>query len=153
MTTETATTPAPSLNARVLALAHYAGRGLLEEVLARYGVTFHQSVTLRVVVVAGGAIGRDELVADVIGSLKEADAVVRGVVDQLTAQQMLEADPADASRVRLTDAGRDLYERTSAESAAISARLYADIPAEDLAVAGRVLTLITQRANAETDGN
>ncbi|MEU8526689.1 MULTISPECIES: MarR family transcriptional regulator [Streptomyces] len=140
---------APSLNARVLALAHYAGRGLLEDVLTRYGVTFHQSVTLRAVAVAGESIGVDALVGDVTGSLKESDAVIRGVIEELTATQVLEADPADATRVRLTDAGRDLYERTSAESAKISARLYADIPAEDLAVAGRVLTLITQRANAE----
>jgi hypothetical protein len=29
--------------------------------------------------------------------------------------------------------------------------LYADIPADDLATAGRVLTLLTARANAELD--
>jgi hypothetical protein len=36
-------------------------------------------VTLRAVVVAGESIGRDELVADVNGSLKTDESVVRGV--------------------------------------------------------------------------
>ncbi|WP_073949739.1 MarR family transcriptional regulator [Streptomyces kebangsaanensis] len=146
------TTTAPTVNGRVIALAHYAGRALLEGVLARHGATFHQSVTLRAVVVAGESIGWDELVGDVTGSLKTDESVVRGVVEELTATKLLEEDPVDASRMRLTDAGRELHESTTAETAEISARLYAGIPAEDLAVAGRVLALITERANAELAG-
>ncbi|MDX2815297.1 MarR family transcriptional regulator [Streptomyces sp. PA03-5A] len=145
----TTTAPAPTANGRVIALAHHAARALLEGVLTRHGATFHQSVTLRVVVSAGGAIGRDELVGDVVGSLKTDVPVVCGVIEELTAAMLLEEDPADASRMRLTDAGRELHESTTTETAGISARLYAGIPAEDLAVAGRVLTLITERANAE----
>jgi DNA-binding MarR family transcriptional regulator len=144
------TTTAPTVNGRVIALAHNAARALLEGVLARHGATFHQSVTLRVVVVAGGSIDRDELVADVIGSLKTDASVVHGVIAELTVAQLLEVDRAQASRLRLTDSGRELYERTTAETAEITARLYDGIPAEELAVAGRVLTLITQRANAES---
>lgn len=143
------TTTAPTLNPRVIALAHYAGRALLEGVLARHGATFQQSVTLRAVVAAGESIGRDELVADVTGSLKTDESVVRGVIDELVTTKLLEQDPAQASRMRLTDAGLELHETTTAETAQISARLYADIPAEDLAIAGRVLALITDRANAE----
>ncbi|WP_404962204.1 MarR family transcriptional regulator [Streptomyces sp. 147326] len=147
------TTTAPTaVNARVIALAHHAGRALLEDVLVRHGVTFHQSVTLRAVVAAGEFIGRDELVGDVSGSLKTDASVVRGVIEELTAAKLLEEDPAHASRMRLTDAGRELYESTSAESADIAARLYAGIPAEDLAIAGRVLALVTERANAELAG-
>ncbi|MER7949386.1 MarR family transcriptional regulator [Streptomyces sp. NPDC096079] len=143
------TTTAPTTNGRVIALAHYSARALLEGVLTRHGATFEQSVTLRAVAVAGDSVGRDGLVADVVGSLKTGEPAVRGVIDGLTATGLLEEDPADASRLRLTDAGRELYETTTAETAAISGRLYADIPAEDLAVAGRVLTLLTARANAE----
>ncbi|WP_086729577.1 MarR family transcriptional regulator [Streptomyces carpinensis] len=145
------TTTAPPVNGRVIALAHYAGRALLEGVLARHGATFHQSVTLRAVVAAGGSIGPDELVGDVTGSLKTDESVVRGVIEELTATKLLEGDPA-ASRLRLTDAGRELYESTTTETAEISARLYAGIPAEDLAIAGRVLALITERANAQLAG-
>ncbi|GAA3148648.1 winged helix DNA-binding protein [Streptomyces echinatus] len=143
------TTTAPHVNGRVVALAHYASRALLEDALTRHGATFNQSVTLRVVAVAGGAVGRDALVADVIGSLKTDESVVHGVIAELTAAKLLEEDPAEASGIRLTDAGRALYESTATESAEIAARLYADIPAEDLAIAGRVLTLVTERANAE----
>ncbi|MDX3225131.1 MarR family transcriptional regulator [Streptomyces sp. ME19-01-6] len=146
------TTTAPTVNGRAIALAHYAGRALLEGVLTRRGATFHQSVTLRAVVVAGDSIGRDELVADVTGSLKTDESVVRGVIEELAAAKLLEEDPAEASRMRLTDAGRELYESTVAETAEISARLYAGIPAEDLAIGGRVLALVTERANAELAG-
>lgn len=146
------TTTAPTTNGRVIALAHYAARALLEGVLTRHGATFEQSVTLRAVVSAGDSVERDALVTDVIGSLKTDESTVLGVIDGLTAAKLLEQDPAQASRLRLTQAGRELYESTTAESAEISARLYADIPAEDLAVAGRVLTLITQRANTELSG-
>ncbi len=48
-----ATPAAPVLDPRVIALAHYAGRAVLENVLARHGATFQQSVTLRLVAVAG----------------------------------------------------------------------------------------------------
>ncbi|WP_251096436.1 MarR family transcriptional regulator [Streptomyces sp. Caat 7-52] len=146
------TTTAPAVNGRVVALAHYASRALLEDVLARHGVTFNQSVTLRVVAVAGESIDRDDLVADVIGSLKTDESVVHGVIEELTAMKLLVADPSKPSRIRLTDAGRELYGTTTAESGKIAARLYADIPAEDLAIAGRVLSLVTERANAELTG-
>ncbi|MFJ9457658.1 MarR family transcriptional regulator [Kitasatospora sp. NPDC101447] len=159
MTTATTAQAAPTaVDGRVIALAHYAARALLEGVLDRHGATFHHSVTLRVVAVAGGSIARDALVRDVTGSLKADESVVEGVVEELTAAHLLESEDAEVaedeaaagtSRLRLTDAGRALYERTTTETAGITARLYADIPAEDLAVAGRVLALVTQRANAE----
>ncbi|MBL7496527.1 winged helix DNA-binding protein [Frankia sp. CNm7] len=147
--TTIASTVNPTVNGRVIALAHFAGRALLEGVLDRHGATFHQSVTLRAVVAAGESIGRDELVADVAGSLKTDESVVRGVIEELTAAKLLEEDPATTSRLRLTDAGRELYESTTTETAQISARLYAGIPADDLAIAGRVLALVTERANTE----
>ncbi|MGW5738352.1 MULTISPECIES: MarR family transcriptional regulator [Streptomyces] len=150
-TPTTAPTPgtAPTTNGRVIALAHYAARALLEGVLARHGATFHHSVTLRYVVISGGSVGHDALVREVVGSLKVDASVVRDVIEELTATQLLEKDPAEASLLRLTKAGRELHDVTSAETAKISARLYADIPPEDLAVTGRVLTLLTERANAE----
>ncbi|MET7757212.1 MarR family transcriptional regulator [Streptomyces sp. NPDC005389] len=143
------TTTAPRANGRVLALAHHAARARLEGVLTRHGITFHQSVTLRAVVTAGESVGRDELVGDVVGSLKTDASVVSGVIEELTAAELLEADPAEPARIRLTDAGRESYEVTAAESAEVSARLYAGITDEELEVTGRVLTLITERANAE----
>jgi DNA-binding MarR family transcriptional regulator len=141
------TTAPPVLNPRVIALAHYAARALLESVLARHGMTFQQSVTLRVVAVGDGAIETKNLVDGVVGSLKIDAAEARSVVDELIAAGLLAPD--GPSLVRITDAGRQRFEATSAETAPFTARVYAGIPAEDLAVAGRVLSLITERADAE----
>ncbi|MFI6273940.1 MarR family winged helix-turn-helix transcriptional regulator [Streptomyces sp. NPDC050988] len=150
MTTATPTTPTtPTVNGRVIALAHYAGRAVLERVLTRTGNTFNQSVTLRVVAIADGPIERDRVASDVAGSLKTDESAVQTTIDELVAAKLVEEAPSDGSGLRLTAVGRDLYERVTAETAQISARIYADIPAEDLATAGRVLTLVTERANAE----
>lgn len=141
------TTAPPVLNPRVIALAHYAARALLESVLARHGMTFQQSVTLRVVAVGDGATETKNLVDGVVGSLKIDAAEARSVVDELIAAGLLAPD--GPSLVRITDTGRQLFDTTSAETAPFTARVYAGIPAEDLAVAGRVLSLITERADAE----
>lgn len=146
MTTTTPSTT-PLLDPRVIALAHYAGRALLEHVLARHGVTFQQSVTLRLAAVAEGPVGRAAITDGIVGSLKIDTAEADSVVDELIAAGLLASE--EPSQVRITDAGRELYETTSAETAPISARIYAGISKEDLAVAGRVLTLITERANSE----
>ncbi|WP_406260482.1 MarR family transcriptional regulator [Streptomyces nigra] len=142
----TTSTP-PRLDPRVIALAHYASRALLEQVLARHGATFQQSVTLRAAAAAGGPVERDRLVGEVVGSLKCEPAEARSVVDGLVSAGLLATDGPSA--VRVTDAGRELQAATSAETAPLTARVYADLPEEDLAVAGRVLTLITERANRE----
>ncbi|MEU8587366.1 MarR family transcriptional regulator [Streptomyces sp. NPDC048664] len=138
----------PPVDGRVVALAHYAARALLEGALARHGVTFEQSVALRVVAVAGGSLSREKLVAGVVGSLKADESAVRDVIEELAAARLVEEDPAEASRVRLTGSGREAHANTAAEGVEIAARLYAGIPAEELAVTGRVLRLVTERANA-----
>ena len=145
--TTTTPTPTPVLDPRVIALAHSAGRALLEKVLARHGVTFQQSVTLRLAAVAEGPVERDRIAAEVVGALKIDAADAHSVVEELVSAGLLA--PHESSQVRITDAGRELFATTSAETAPLSARVYAGIPAEDLAVAGRVLSLINERADAE----
>lgn len=83
-------------------------RGLLDQ---------SPEVTPRAVVVAGQSLGRDELVGDVRGSLKTDESIVRGTIEELAAMKLLEEDAAVASRIRLTAAGRKLYESTSEETA------------------------------------
>ncbi|QYX75747.1 MarR family winged helix-turn-helix transcriptional regulator [Streptomyces akebiae] len=143
------TTTAPVLNSRVLGLAHYAARAVLEKVLAGHGLTFQQSVTLRLVALADEPVEREALVDRIVDSLKVEKARIRSVVEELVAAELVETDPARPSRLRITDAGRESHTRSTAETAPISARIYAGIPAEDLATAGRTLTLITERANTE----
>lgn len=147
MTADTsAHTPAPPLTPRTVALAHYAARAVLERVLARHGLSFPQSVTLRPLASAGGPAPREEIVSVVVDALKIPAAEAEAVLDEL-----IEAGhaAADGDTVRLTEAGRALHEKVGAETAPFTARIYAGIPEEELAVTGRVLTLITKRANAE----
>ncbi|MFE5259357.1 hypothetical protein [Streptomyces coelicoflavus] len=152
-TTGAAIADAPAADARALGLAHYAARGVLEQILARHGVTFRQQVVLRAAATAQTPPTRDGLVADVRGTLKADPAGVRTVVDGLLDKGLLVEDGA---HLPATDAGRELLAAVGAAVAPVSARIWGGIPAEDLAAAGRVLALVTERADAEfaalTDG-
>ncbi|MFI6150359.1 MarR family transcriptional regulator [Streptomyces sp. NPDC051109] len=140
------TTTASFADARALGLAHYAARGVLEHVLARHGITFQQQIALRAAITADTPKAAEDLVVEVQGSLKADPADIRATLDELLAKQLLVVDGA---HLRPTDAGRELIAVVGAETAPISARIWGGIPAADLAAAGRVLSLVTERANAE----
>ncbi|AKJ08583.1 hypothetical protein ABB07_00510 [Streptomyces incarnatus] len=144
--TTTASTTAPVADARTLGLAHYAARGVLEHVLARHGITFQQQVVLRAAVTADAPQTPDALITQGQGSLKADPADIRATLDELLARQLLNADGA---HLRPTDAGRGLLAAVGAQTAPVTARIWGGIPAEDLAAAGRVLALVTERANTE----
>ncbi|WP_055693656.1 MarR family winged helix-turn-helix transcriptional regulator [Streptomyces prasinopilosus] len=141
------TTTAPPVDGRVIGLAHYASRAVLEGVLSRHGLSFQQSVALRLVAVAGGPVDRVRLAGDVAGALKTGRPEADGVVGGLITAGLLAPD--GPSPVRITDAGRALHETVSAETEVIAARIYAGIPSDELAAAGRVLALVTERADRE----
>ncbi|GLX49007.1 hypothetical protein Shyhy01_19570 [Streptomyces hygroscopicus subsp. hygroscopicus] len=140
------TTTAPAVGPRDLALAHYAARGVLEHVLARHGITFQQQVALRAAITADAPRTPDDLVAQVQDSLKADPADIRATLDELLARHLLVAEGA---HLRPTDAGSELMAAVGEETAPISARIWGGIPAADLTAAGRVLALVTERANAE----
>lgn len=143
--TTTASTTEPVADPRALALAHYAARGVLEHVLARHGISFQQQVALRAALIADAPQTPDDLVTQVQGSLKADPADIRATLDELLAKQLLVADGAPSPHGR----GRELIAAIGAETAPVSARVWGGIPAADLAAAGRVLALVTERANAE----
>ncbi|MDR6978045.1 DNA-binding MarR family transcriptional regulator [Streptomyces sp. 3330] len=140
------TDTAPPVGGRTIGLAHYAGRAVLERVLARHGLTFQQQITLRAAVAAVGPLESGALVEQVTDALKTGAADVRTAVDTLLSEGLL---AADGPLVRPTDAARELFAVVSAETGEISARIYAGIPPEDLATTGRVLARVTERADAE----
>ncbi|MFB7326614.1 MULTISPECIES: MarR family transcriptional regulator [unclassified Streptomyces] len=146
MTTTASTTTAPVADARALGLAHYAARGVLEQVLTRHGITFQQQIALRAAVTADAPQTPDDLATRVQGSLKADPADVRATLDELLDRQLLVTDGA---HLRPTDAGRELLAAVGAETAPLTARIWGGIPAEDLAAAGRVLALVTEHANTE----
>ncbi|MGC5022291.1 MarR family winged helix-turn-helix transcriptional regulator [Micromonospora sp. DT47] len=135
-----------TLNGRVIGLAHHATRAVLERELARHGVSFPQSVALTAVADAGGVMSRSGLVGRITGGLKIDEWAAATTLTELTDAALVEALPGH--QVGLTEAGRALRGRIADAVAGITARLYADIPADDLAVAARVLTRVTERADA-----
>lgn len=51
--------------------------------------------------------------------------------------------------MKLTDAGQQLHTRIRTATTQVTQRLWGDLPVEDLATAGRVLSTVLARANAE----
>lgn len=84
--------------------------------------------------------------AQVQGFLKADPADIRATVDELLAKRL---HVADGAHLHPTDAGREVIAAAGAEIAPVSARIWSGIPEEDLAATGRVLALVTERANAE----
>jgi DNA-binding MarR family transcriptional regulator len=142
----------PTLNPQVIGRAEHALGALMNRVLATTGGTFHQWVALNLAAVSGGTIGRDQLLGRMTGALKLDDATALAAVAELTAAQLLEALPGEEARVGLTDTGQARYRQLRTAIDQLTARLYGDLPADDLATATRVLAVMTTRANAEVAG-
>jgi DNA-binding MarR family transcriptional regulator len=142
------TKPTPLANGQLIGLTHYASRALLERVLARTGTSFTQSAALRALADNGGDVERASLAALVTDALKVVDAqTADAAVDELIADELL--DVSAEGRVSFTDSGRELFDNIQAGGREIASRLYAGLAREDLETAGRVLSVVLERANAE----
>jgi DNA-binding MarR family transcriptional regulator len=122
---------------------------ILRPQLAGTGLTEPQWVTLSLCVAADGTIDGDELTGRVAGVLKVSDAHARARITELAAAQLLQPADNGGSRAKLTDAGRRLHHQVRTAVSEITERLWGDLPAEDLATAGRVLSTVLERANTE----
>jgi hypothetical protein len=120
----------------------------MQRVLARTGGTFRQWAALNLTAAHGGAIDRDQLASRMTGALKIDDSAALAAIAELTTAQLLQALPG-GSRLGLTGAGQAGYRQLRTAIDELTARLYGDLPADDLATPGRVLSVITARANAE----
>jgi hypothetical protein len=136
----------PPLSTQVIGKAESALGALLAPVLAEAGLTFPQWLVLVIATANGadGAVGRDQLITTIADARKMDPAEVRAAIDMLEAVAAL--DVGD-TQVRLTDEGRARHQQVRARLDEVTARIF-DFPADDLAVAGRILGVITERANA-----
>ncbi|MGX1882165.1 hypothetical protein [Streptomyces sp. NPDC055287] len=140
---------APTVNGQIIGQAHYATRAVLERHLARTGTTFHQALALNATADSGAGIDRGRLVGRMTGTLKIDDATALATIAELTASVLVEAVPGDECRIRLTDAGQELHRSIRTAVGEITARLYDGFEPDEMAAAGRLLTALTARANAE----
>ncbi|MHC5907420.1 MarR family transcriptional regulator [Streptomyces sp. S6] len=132
---------------RTIGLAHHAGRAVAERVLGRHRLAFLDHLALRAAHTADSPLTAQELTGRLTDALKGDPVQYRETVTSLTARGHLDQDAT--GHLTLSPAGRALYTTATAEIAEASARIYAGIPEEDLTTTGRVLALVTQRANAE----
>lgn len=84
--------------------------------------------------------------------MKTGDSAALAAIAGLTASRLMESVAGEDSPVGLTDAGQARYQQIRTAIGQITARLDGDLPADDLATTGRVLTTITARANVELAG-
>lgn len=131
------------LSPQVIGQAESALGALLGPVLAETGRSFEQWVVLAVT--AGSApVDRARLVARVIDARKFAAADVEAAIGELAADGAL---TAKSEKIELTAVGQDLHRRIRTRINEVTTGLF-EFPANDLATAGRVLAVITERANA-----
>jgi DNA-binding MarR family transcriptional regulator len=141
------------LTPQILGLAENAQRALLERTLAASSspirLTYQLWVALAVTAGSEGqSLDREQVAARVAAGLKIDRDAALATLAELAEGQLIE-DIQDGQSVVLTETGLALFRQISSAGARSVARLYADVPADDLAIAGRVLTVITARADAE----
>lgn len=134
----------PTLSTQVIGQAESALGALLDPLLSRTRTTFSQWLVLTVTAAAGGGIGRGQLVDRISGARKIDGAEVEAAIAELDAEGLVRG----TGRIIVTSAGQARFAEIRGALEEITSRLF-DFPAEDLATAGRVLAIVTQRANAE----
>jgi DNA-binding MarR family transcriptional regulator len=139
----------PPFGTQVIGQAEKTLNAILARQLAGTGLTEPQWITLTLTAASSGSIDRSQLAGRLVGALKVSEADAQARITEVAAAQLLQAPGDEGSPVRLTDAGQQLFDGIRAAVAQITQRLWGDLPAEDLATAGRVLSIVTARANAE----
>jgi DNA-binding MarR family transcriptional regulator len=142
----TAPSSTPTFGTQVIGQTEKALNAILDRQLAGTGLTEPQWVTLTVTVVSRGNVDRDQLVGRVAGALKVSQVAAQERIAELAAAQLLETGEGDS--VKVTEAGQARWSEIRAAITQITQGLWGDLPAEDLATAGRVLNTVLERANA-----
>jgi DNA-binding MarR family transcriptional regulator len=145
------TNPTPTFSTPLLGQTEKALNAILARQLAGTGLDELQWVTLTLTqtLAGSGSIERDELVARLVADLKVSEAQALALVTALAAARLLAVADGDGSPVKITEAGRQLHAKIRTAVTEIIQRMWGDLPADDLAVAARVLSVIRERANAE----
>ena len=137
----------PPVSTQVIGQTEKALNAILNKLLSGTGVTEPQWVTLVLAASGGEPVSHEEFAGRMAGALHVSAAEARARIGELAAARLLRAE--NGAPVQLTEAGRQLVSRIRGQVGQITQRLWGDLPPEDLQIAGRVLGIITSRANAE----
>ncbi len=139
----------PTFSPQVIGQTEKAMNGILDRLLVGTELTEPEWVTLTVTANSGPTVDREQLIDRLVGAVKVSQARARALATELVTKGMLQAAGRDDSELELTANGRRLYDRIRSATVEVTERLWGDLPVEDLAIAGRVLTTVLARANAE----
>jgi len=142
-------TTTPAFGAQILGQTEKALNAILDRQLAGTGLTEPDWITLTLTAASGGTLGLGQLASQVAGALKVSPAIAQARIADLAAAQLLQTGGGDEPLVTLTSAGRQLHGRIRGAVTEITERMWGDLPAGDLVTAGRVLSVVLSRANAE----
>jgi hypothetical protein len=137
----------PQLSTRLVGETESALGALLAPLLAEAEMTFLQWVVLSLTAPGGASspgIDRDQLI-DRITNIRKVDAA--DVSAAITELENAEALVTAGGQVTLTDLGRASFNRVRARVDEVTDYVF-DLPAEDLAAAGRILSTVSARANS-----
>jgi DNA-binding MarR family transcriptional regulator len=136
----------PTLNPQIVGQAENAHGAIMTKVLAGTGLDRDRWVALSLTMFNGGAIEASQLTERLTGALKIDPATAQHAIADLAAAGLL---TADGGLVSVTDPGQVMFDQVRAATGPVLARAYADVPAEDLQTAARVLIAITAGLNRE----
>ena len=140
---------APAFGTQIIGQTEKALNAILDRQLAGTGLTEPQWVTLTIAVMSGGSLDVPALATRVATALKIGGPDARARIEELAAANLLEVRDDDRATARVTHAGNELHGRVRRAVSEITQRLWGDLSADDLAIAGRVLATVLERANGE----
>ena len=136
----------PTLTPRVIGQAEKTLNAILARQLVGTGLAEPDWVILTLAATSGEPPGRDQFTRTVADALKISEAGAGARIGAMVTAQQLQIT---GEGVTVTGAALQVHERIRAATAGITQQLWGDLPAGDLATAGRVLAIITERANAQ----
>jgi len=140
------TTPDLPFGAQLIGRTEKSLDAVLKGILVGSGLSEPEYVALRVCSDRSGE-QRAGVTAQLATAFRKGDDHAAALVERLASAGMI--NPDQAAPVELTQTGRELHDRLVAETNAIAARLWGDLPTADLAVAARVLSTVLRRTATE----
>jgi hypothetical protein len=138
----------PTLTGQDIGQTERAIRAVFDRFLAETRTTFDQWLTLNVLAAAESPVERDTVLRQLTAGFRIPETTARSSIDEVTSADLVAAT-GDPVHLELLPEGTARAQAIRHGIAQIAARLYGDLPAQDLATTHRVLATIAERANAE----
>jgi DNA-binding MarR family transcriptional regulator len=135
----------PTLTTRTIGETESALNGILTKVLGDTGLDELQWVALRLLTIMPPPVKSTALSAQLRSSKKVEDATVTAALRDLEDRGLIDTT---GDRVSTTPEGAELYKELNGQVGKFVEQMWDGLDAAELATAAKVLTTITQRANA-----